>query len=243
MRSQMVADRSDPIDGLAKKLADLYVIIEDFTEEASTGSLLKVLAHLWDLHADMERFERSAVAVLKRHQVSWTEIASSLGIAHEAAMQRFAWSAEDDGPAERRLAALLKPMEAKSGPELVKGEVYSRADLRELFSISDATINNGVFPVKQRAEVWLFITENKPADREQYIDKLVGDTLYWQGQRFGRTDSLIIDHKRIGEKLLVFYRRAKYEFDGAAFRYEGIFDYVSHSGSNPTDFILRRSAS
>lgn len=111
-----------------------------------------------------------------------------------------------------------------------------------MFEIHDATFNNGVFHFTRRREVWLFVTENKQADREQYEDKLSRDVLYWQGQRMGRTDPLIINHKENREKLLLFYRQAKYEFDGAAFRYEGSFEYVSHSGSHPTSFVLRRAA-
>ena len=128
---------------------------------------------------------------------------------------------------------------ADPGP-LVAGNIYTRNDLRELFGIRDATLNNGVFHVKERQEIWLFVTENKTADREQYADKLTGNMLHWQGQRLGRTDSLVIDHKRSGNRLLLFYRTAKYQFDGAGFRYEGPFEYVSHSGSRPTSFILRR---
>ncbi len=121
------------------------------------------------------------------------------------------------------------------------GDIYTRNKLRELYKIHDATLNNGVFHFKERHEVWLFVTENKQADREQYVDKLVGDTLYWQGQRMGRTDSLIIDHKLNGERLMIFHRRTKYEFEGAAFRYEGAFEYVSNSGSGSTSFVLRRA--
>jgi hypothetical protein len=128
---------------------------------------------------------------------------------------------------------------ADSGP-LVAGNIYTRNDLRELFGIRDATLNNGVFHVKERQEIWLFVTENKAADREQYVDKLTDDILRWQGQRLGRTDSLVIDHKRTGNQLLLFYRTARYQFDGSGFSYEGPFEYVSHSGSQPTSFVLRR---
>lgn len=128
------------------------------------------------------------------------------------------------------------------GP-LVVGEVYTRNDLRELFGITDATLNNGIFRPKGRAEVWLFVTENKSADREQYVDKLNRDVLYWQGQRRGRTDPLIIDHKRNGELLLLFYRTAKYQFEGSGFVFEGPFEYVSHSGGLPTSFVLQRHLS
>jgi putative restriction endonuclease len=124
----------------------------------------------------------------------------------------------------------------------IRGNAYTRDNLRDLFDIRTASLNNGVFHFRERCEVWLFVTENKQADREQYVDKLVADTLHWQGQRMGRTDSLIVDHKRIGETLLIFYRKEKYEFDGAGFMCEGVFEYVSHSGRRPADFVLRRAA-
>lgn len=128
---------------------------------------------------------------------------------------------------------------ADSDP-LVIGNVYTRNELREIFGIRDATLNNGVFRVKERGEIWLFVTENKTTDREQYVDKLTGNILHWQGQRLGRTDSLVIDHEKNGNRILLFYRTAKYQFDGAGFLYKGPFKYVSHSGSQPTSFILRR---
>lgn len=110
-----------------------------------------------------------------------------------------------------------------------------------MFHITDATINTGVFRVKDRHEIWLFITEQKQPDQVQYQDKLAGDELRWQGQSTGRTDARIINHKAEGNELLVFYRKAKREFPGAGFRFEGPFDYAKHWGSAPTSFILRRS--
>lgn len=126
-----------------------------------------------------------------------------------------------------------------TGP-LVVGSVYTRKELRERFAIQDKTLDTGIFRVKGTNEIWLFVTENKPADREQYVDKLSGDVLYWQGQKQGRKDYWIIDHRQNGVLLLLFYRTAKYQFEGAGFLFEGPFEYVSHSGSAPTSFVLRR---
>jgi hypothetical protein len=42
-------------------------------------------------------------------------------------------------------------------------------------------------------------------------------------------------------EILVFYRREKYEFPNAGFRYEGPFEYVSHRGTSPAHFTLRRT--
>lgn len=128
-------------------------------------------------------------------------------------------------------------------PELVPGSVYARDDLRAMFGIIDSTINTGVFQPRGSGEVWLFVTEKKTPDRTQYLDHLKDDVLLWQGQTMMRTDPLIIDHVARGLRLLVFYRKEKYQFPRAAFKLEGEFCYVSHSGSRPTSFILcRRSA-
>jgi hypothetical protein len=118
--------------------------------------------------------------------------------------------------------------------------IYTRDDLRGLFGVTDATLNTGVFQPKGTSSVWLFITEEKTADRTQYRDRLDGDVLYWQGQTRGRTDPLIIQHAARGLELLVFMRNRKYEHPGAGFRYLGPFTYVRHSGGNPTDFVLQR---
>jgi hypothetical protein len=239
----MPTDKSDPVKSLSNRLSELYIGLEDFTEESSAESLLKVLALLRDLRVAMGIFHKFAVDVLRRHDVSWSELASSLGETREDVLERFRLAEGEFGVAKQHLAALPVATDPHNKPALVKKNIYTRNDLRELFEIRDATLNNGVFHFRERREIWLFVTENKQADREQYVDKLVGDGLYWQGQRMGRTDSLIIEHKQAGENLLLFYRRAKYEFEGAAFRYEGVFEYVSHSGSYPTSFVLRRAVS
>lgn len=123
---------------------------------------------------------------------------------------------------------------------LEEGSIYTREDLKRKFKIKDATLNTGIFKPSGHKSIWLFITENKTSDRTQYVDKLDGETLYWDGQTSGRKDKLIIEHYAEGLELLVFYRKKKYEFAGAGFRFEGRFRYVSHSGSQPTRFVLQR---
>lgn len=120
-------------------------------------------------------------------------------------------------------------------------DVYTREDLRRILKTQDATINTGVFRPAGFNSVLLFITESKTADRTQYVDMLEGDTLHWQGQSAGRTDSLIVEHRNRGLELLVFYRNRKYEYSGAGFRYEGPFEYVSHHGELPASFTLQRA--
>jgi putative restriction endonuclease len=135
----------------------------------------------------------------------------------------------DDTTQTRKVSSLLEV-----------GQVYTRDQLRERFDITDATLDTGIFQPKGFDSVWLFVTEKKTPDRTQYEDRLDGDVLHWQGQTSGRKDRLIIGHKHSALELLLFYRRAKYEHPRAGFRFEGVFEYVSHTGANPASFILSR---
>jgi hypothetical protein len=135
-----------------------------------------------------------------------------------------------EGSADSRVSDLLKV-----------GNVYTREDLKSILDTQDATINTGVFHPAGFDSVLLFVTEKKTPDRVQYVDKLDGDILHWQGQNAGRTDSLIIEHRPRGLELLLFYRTKKYEHSGAGFKYEGQFDYISHDGALPASFTLQRA--
>ncbi len=131
---------------------------------------------------------------------------------------------------------MLKKISAK----LQRGRVYSRAELQDIFRIKDATIKNGIFRPKGYDSVLIFITEQKTADRRQYKDKFDGQKLSMDGQPAGRTDKLIVEQEELGLELLLFHRKSKKEHPGAAFVFEGEFEYVSSEGSNPTQFRLRR---
>lgn len=129
----------------------------------------------------------------------------------------------------------------KTSDHLKAGSIYSRKRLREMFGITDATINTGVFHPKGHNSIWLFITEEKEPDRTRYYDELKGDLLEWDGQTMGRTDDKIITHANNGLELLVFYRKEKNEHPHSGFRYLGPFHYMLHSGAKPTHFILGKS--
>ena len=130
----------------------------------------------------------------------------------------------------------------KSSDLLELMKVYSRQELKNQFSINDATLKNGIFKPKDVASIWLFITEEKTPDRTQYHDFFDGQTLQFEGQTKGRTDGLIINHESEGNEILVFYRRKKSEFPNYGFRYFGRFYYYSHTPrkmiDEPTRFIL-----
>lgn len=127
-----------------------------------------------------------------------------------------------------------------SSTRLENGAVYSREELRRIFGIKDATINNGIFRPRGWRSVWVFVTEHKQLDRRQYVDQLRGDDLFMDGQTSGRTDRLLIDHELEDLEILVFHRYSKSEHPRAGFRFEGKFRYLSHSGGEPSHFHLRR---
>ena len=138
------------------------------------------------------------------------------------------------GPAAENAAS------AYTSERLIVGHNYAREDLAAMFRITDATLNTGVFRPAGTNSVWLFVTKDKTRDRTQYQDRLEENRLYWQGQTSGRTDAMIVAHESRDLELLLFYRERKYEHPKAAFRFEGRFRYVSHSGAKPSSFMLER---
>lgn len=130
--------------------------------------------------------------------------------------------------------------------QLTSETIYTRADLRNRFKITDNRLYTGVFSPKGTSSVWLFVTEKKTVDRTPYSDHLEGDILYWEGQMSGRTDALIIDHQANGIELLVFFREKKNQYSAGGFQYLGPFVYLSHTvhrtetKKKPTSFVLQR---
>jgi len=151
----------------------------------------------------------------------WVEIVG------EVAVDEFGGEVARSAPV--RVSTLLKP-----------GQVYTREELALLLKTSDAAIKNGIFRPAGYSSVLLFVTEQKSVDRTPYIDKLEGDTLRMQGQSLGRTDEWLVDHKKKGLELLLFYRKSRTEYPKAGFRFEGGFAYKDSEGSRPTNFLLER---
>ncbi|WP_340819812.1 HNH endonuclease [Methanolobus sp. WCC4] len=127
----------------------------------------------------------------------------------------------------------------KSSEYLDVLSVYSRNDLKDLFQITDATINTGIFQPKGHSSVWIFVTKNKTPDRTAYSDDFDGQILNFEGQLKGRTDHKIINHLDNDAELIVFYREHIKEYPESAFKHLGRFQYISHSGDKPTHFVLQ----
>lgn len=130
-------------------------------------------------------------------------------------------------------------MAMRTSTQLTLGATYSREQLRELFGITDATLNTGIFRPAGYDSIWLFITDHKTADPTQYEDRLDGDDLFFEGQTKGRTDQLITEHHERGLELLLFHRSRKDERPDYSFTYKGPFEFVDAQSGPPTKFHLR----
>lgn len=124
---------------------------------------------------------------------------------------------------------------------LISGKMYTREHLLGMLASEDRTIFTGIFKPKGWNSIFIFATQKPAKDRTQFSNRLNEYTLHWQSQTKGRKDRQIVEHLQEGVELLVFYREETKQFAGGAFVYEGLFEYVSHSGKEPADFILRRS--
>jgi hypothetical protein len=107
--------KSDLTEAMSNHLSNLYVGLEDFVAEGSAESLLKLLALVQNLRIAMDIFDRSAVEVLRRHDVSWSEVASTLGGTPDDVLQRFRLSERTQNcrGASRNLADSERPSGAK----------------------------------------------------------------------------------------------------------------------------------
>lgn len=123
---------------------------------------------------------------------------------------------------------------------LSEGGVYTRTKLGELMGYGEKALQRGLFTPRRFSSVFIFITKNKSKDMTQYEDDLDGDDLHFDSETAGQLDFKVIQQKKLGLELLLFYREHKSEHPHGGFRFVGRFDYVSHIPGEPNRFHLRR---
>lgn len=123
--------------------------------------------------------------------------------------------------------------------QLTEGDVYTRQDLRSLFGVTDATINNGFYRPQDTQSIWLFVTGEKTTPDLGEVNKFDGDLFIWLGQNAGRTDAQIINHEADGREILLFHRDTKADHAGGGFVFKGAFQYLSHVPGPPSKFTLQ----
>jgi putative restriction endonuclease len=123
--------------------------------------------------------------------------------------------------------------------QLTEGGIYTRQDLRSIFGVTDATINNGFYRPQDTQSIWLFVTGEKSTPELGAVNKFDGDLFIWLGQNAGRTDAQIINHENDGREVLLFHRETKSDHSGGGFVFRGGFRYLSHVPGPPSKFTLQ----
>lgn len=123
--------------------------------------------------------------------------------------------------------------------QLTEGEVYTRQNLRSIFGVTDATINNGFYRPQDTQSIWLFVTGEKTTPELGAVNRFDGDLFIWLGQNAGRTDAQIINHETDGREILLFHRDTKSDHAGGGFVFRGAFRYLSHVSGPPSKFTLQ----
>jgi putative restriction endonuclease len=118
---------------------------------------------------------------------------------------------------------------------LTRGMRYSRPTLASLWNYRgyEALARGIVTPTGTRYVI-LFITQNKAEYQPQYRDRLVGDSLFMQGEDAHRSDYRMVNSKSNGDEIHLFYRDQHHE----DFEYKGKVELVNHilKMAEPSEF-------
>ena len=118
------------------------------------------------------------------------------------------------------------------------GGSYSRAELADTWGYASLhAIARGVVTPRDDNKIILFVTEVKKTDRTQYRDRLIGDTLHWEGPTDHFAEGRMINAQRHGEQIHLFYREV---FD-QDFTYKGQVQVTGYTSKTdgPSSFVLK----
>lgn len=84
---------------------------------------------------------------------------------------------------------------------------YSRQTLAELWGYASFhAIARGVVTPRDDNKIVLFVTEEKQSSAEQYVDRLSGNTLDWEGPTDHFAQDRMIEAEANGEEIHLFHR-------------------------------------
>ena len=120
------------------------------------------------------------------------------------------------------------------------GNSYSRPELAKIWGYSGyQALARGVVTPKGDNKIVLFVTINKPEYIEQYKDEFKDGVLLWEGPTDHFAEGRMVDSKRTGDEIHVFYR----EHHHLDFLYDGKFivDNYTLNANKPSKFTLKRN--
>ena len=121
---------------------------------------------------------------------------------------------------------------------LMIGAKYTRPELAERWGYeSHHAISRGVVTPQGENLIILFVTRLKQGSLTQYRDYLSGDLLFWEGQEKHGTDDRVIEARKAGDEVHLFYR----EVHHSPFEYKGrvVLLNVVRKTEAPSEFVFR----
>jgi hypothetical protein len=118
-----------------------------------------------------------------------------------------------------------------------KAATYSRQQLAELWGYSSFhAIARGVVTPRGDSKIVLFVTEKKQSSAEQYADRLVGNTLEWEGPTDHFAEGRMLKAASSGEEIHLFHRERHH----SDFTYCGQLTVVSQvlHADRPSNFTF-----
>ena len=121
--------------------------------------------------------------------------------------------------------------------KITKGSSYSRQTLAELWGYTSFhAIARGVVTPRNDNKIILFVTGEKQSSAEQYVDRLSGNTLEWEGPTDHFAEDRMLKAEANSEEIHLF-RRERHHSD---FIYCGHLKILSHAphSNRPSHFKL-----
>ena len=121
---------------------------------------------------------------------------------------------------------------------VAQGADYSRQSLAKLWGYTSFhAIARGVVTPREDNKIVLFVTEQKQSTAQQYADRLVGQTLEWEGPTDHFAQDRMLRAKENGEEIHLFHRKRHH----SDFVYHGRLEVISHIGHSdkPSTFKFR----
>jgi putative restriction endonuclease len=119
------------------------------------------------------------------------------------------------------------------------GNAYDRQELADLWGCAGTeALQRGVVTPRGDNKIILFVTENKHPDATQYRDRLVGNTLEWEGPNDHFAEDRMIGAPNSQDEIHVFYRTNPNE----KFTYLGLLEIVNvdRQTDAPSRFTFRK---
>lgn len=119
--------------------------------------------------------------------------------------------------------------------KIARGSNYSRQALAEIWGYTSFhAIARGVVTPRDDNKIILFVTEEKQSSAEQYVDRLSGNTLEWEGPTDHFAEDRMLKAETNGEEIHLFHRKRHH----SEFIYCGRLKVLSHAlhSNRPSHF-------